>query len=205
MSGVAVGLQVFGAVQQAGAARNSAALQKATLQSQARLSEINAGMSELGAQSALQQGNAETARLTIGAGQLKGRQRAAMAANGVDLGVGSAAEVQASSEILKNIDVDTIRANAQRSAWGQRVEALNYRTDAAMKRAGASGISPGMAYASSLLGSATQVAGSWYDMGLKNPFGSGTQAAAPITEAGFQHVPDNVWAYQGGDPWAGKG
>ena len=135
----------------------------------------NARIAELGAQSVLDQGNKQTAALTLKAGQIKSSQRAALAANGVDLGDGNAAEVQASTDIMKDIDVNTISANAVRSAWGYRTQATNYqnealsaesngwayRADAATKRASASSISPASSAATSLLGGAGTVASSW--------------------------------------------
>lgn len=142
----------------------SAATQKATLQGQAAIADTNARIAELGAQTALSQGQQQVANLTLKAGQLKSSQRAAMAANGIDLGEGNAAEVQASTDIMKEIDANTLTANAVRSAWGYRTQAVNFQNDALMKRAGADSISPFSSAASSLLGSAGSVAGSWYSM-----------------------------------------
>ncbi len=152
---------------------------------------FNSTIAELGAQSALSAGQQQIAAQTLKAGQLKGMQRAAMAANGIDLGTGSAAEVQVSDDIIKNLDTDTLRANAARTAWGYRaqgmeaklnaqLQALNTRTqakaqainmrtgaigmetDALLKRGSAAGISPIAAGFTSLLGSAGGVSDSWY-------------------------------------------
>ncbi len=49
------------------------------------------------------------------AGQVKGKQRASQAANGVDLSVGSAAEVRASTDIITEIDKQQIETNAIRA------------------------------------------------------------------------------------------
>lgn len=140
----------------------SAGAQKATLQGQAAIADTNARIAELGAQSVFAQGQQQVGALTLRAGQLKSTQRASMAANGIDLGEGSAAEILASTDIMKEIDKNTLEANAVRSAWGYRTQAVNFENDALMKRAGADSISPGMAAATSLLGSAGTVAQSWY-------------------------------------------
>ena len=140
----------------------SAGAQKAALQGQAAIADTNARIAELGAQSALNQGQQQVGALTRRAGQLKGTQRATMAANGIDLGEGNAAEIQASTDIMKEIDKNTVEANAVRSAWGYRTQAVNFQNEALMKRAGADSISPMSAMATSLLGSAGGVAGSWY-------------------------------------------
>lgn len=137
---------------------------QSALNSQANLAEINAKLSELSAQSTLQAGEKEVGRLTLRAGALKGSQKAAMAANGIDIGVGSAAETLASTDILKEIDKNQITANAVRNAWGLRTQASNYRNEALVKRASASAISPLAAAGTTLLGSATKVAESWYEM-----------------------------------------
>jgi hypothetical protein len=154
--------QVGGAASSAIGSYYSAEANKATLQGQANVADINSRIAELGAQSALYQGQQQVGALTLKAGQLKSSQRTALAANGVDLGEGNAAELQASTDIMKEIDANTLTANAVRSAWGYRTQATNYQNEALMKRAGASSINSGMAVASSLLGSAGTVAESWY-------------------------------------------
>jgi hypothetical protein len=83
---------------------------------------VNARIAELGAQSVLAQAEKEAVNLTLKAGALKSTQKAAMAANGIDLGVGSAAEVIASTEIMKESDMQTIKENSVRSAWGYRTQ-----------------------------------------------------------------------------------
>lgn len=142
----------------------SASAQRSSLGAQAAIANINARIAELGAQSVLNQGKQQVAQTTLKYGALKSSQRAALAANGVDLGVGNAAEIQASTDIMKETDANTIKANAIRSAWGYRTQAANYQSDALMKKAQASGISPGVSAATSLLGSAGQVSSSWYKM-----------------------------------------
>lgn len=92
--------------------------------------EVNAQIAEMGAQGELQKGEHQAASLTLQAGQLKSRQRAAMAASGIDLGVGSAAEVQASTDIMKEIDKNQIEQNAIRSAWGYRTQGASQQIDA---------------------------------------------------------------------------
>lgn len=156
--------QIGGGVTSAVGSYFSAATQKATLKGQAAVADVNARIAELGAQSALLQGQQQVGALTLKAGQLKSSQRASMAANGIDLGVGNAAEIQASTDIMKEIDANTLTANAVRSAWGYRTQAVNFQNEALMKRAGADSISPGMAAAGSLLGSAGTVASSWYSL-----------------------------------------
>lgn len=161
---VGLGIQAFGAIQSTIGSYYGAKMQKSSLQSQAEMQEINARIMEGQAQAELMNGQRQIAALTMQAGQLKSRQRAVLAANGVDLGVGSAAEVQASTDIMKEIDTNQINANAVRSALGMRTQAVNLSNDALLKRTHASSISPMMAAGTSLLGGATAVASSWYKM-----------------------------------------
>lgn len=148
----------------------SAKNQKIQLEGQAKLAEINARIAELGAQQELIRGEREVGQLTLQAGRLKSSQRVALAANGVDLGEGNAAEIQASTDLMKEIDMNTATANAVRSAWGYRTQGVNYQNEAIVKRGTASGISPTMSAASSLLGGASQVAGTWYGMNKADAF-----------------------------------
>lgn len=157
----------FGASTQKANARGSAAMADAN----ARIATVNADIAELGAQSALNQGQQQIGALTLKAGQLKSSQRTALAANGVDLGEGNAAEIQASGDIMKEIDVNTLTANAIRSAWGYRTQGLNaqaqassYTNQANAARATGSAISPIGAAGTSLLGGAGSVATSWYQL-----------------------------------------
>lgn len=154
-------MQTGGMVTSAIGSYNSAAISKINLNTQATLAESNARIAEMGAQSALLRGQKQAGALTLKAGQLKSRQRASMAANGIDLGVGNAAEIQASTDIMAEIDKNTIEANAVYEAFGYRSNAVNYQNDALMRRASASAISPFGAAASTLLGSAGSVASAW--------------------------------------------
>jgi hypothetical protein len=150
--------------------------------------DTNARIAELGAQSVLYQGERQVGALTMRAGNLKSAQRATMAANGIDLGSGNAAEVQASTEIMKEVDKTALEANAVRSAWGYRMQgteaqnnanqqALNYETSAEFGSVAARntnapqrGVDTSVfgAGASSLMSSAGTVAKSWYQSSRMN-------------------------------------
>ena len=166
--------QASGAATSAVGSFFSAKSQASALQYQAGIADINARMSESAAQSALNQGQQQAGALTLKSGQLKSSQRVALAANGVDLGVGNAAEVQASGDIMKEIDKNTIEANAVRSAWGYRTQSVNSQNDALSKRTAAGGISPFSSGASTLLGGAGKVASSWYQLNKVGGLGGGT-------------------------------
>lgn len=66
--------------------------------------------------------------------QMVGSQRATLAANGVDLGSGTALDLIGETAEFGEADALTIRYNAAREAWGYGVNANNYRTDGAVAR-----------------------------------------------------------------------
>lgn len=138
--------------------------QQSSLRYQADIADINAGLAESSAQSALLTGQRQEQSIRLRGAQVKSAQRASMAANGIDLGSQTAVNVLSSTDVMSQIDANTAQANAVRAAWGYRTQGVGYQNEAAMKRAGAEGISPEMQAATSLIGSAGKVASSWYVM-----------------------------------------
>lgn len=183
MGTASLALQAAGAGASMANSYYGAKMQRDALRAQAATAEINARIAELGAESTLNQGKQQVANLTMQAGQLKGAQRTAMAARGVDLGEGSAAEIQVTTDLMKDIDAQTAKANAVRSAWGQRMQATQFNNSARSARASASSISPAWAATTSLLGSASSVASSWYTMNKAGVFDSAPPAAASADAA----------------------
>ncbi|MDD4913287.1 MAG: hypothetical protein PHP57_13420 [Sideroxydans sp.] len=154
-------LQLGAAGNNAIGAYYSANTQRSNLNTQAALSDINAAQAEKAAQSALNAGQmAESAQL-LRTQQIKSGQRVAMAANGIDLGVGSAAINQTSTEVMGQADALTINANAVQQANAYRKQAANFQIDAMMKRSNAKGINPNMAVFTSLMSDASGVASKW--------------------------------------------
>ncbi|MDR0250183.1 MAG: hypothetical protein LBI35_02565 [Burkholderiales bacterium] len=158
-----------GAQYQAESAALSAQIQQNNWLAQANIAEHNARMMDFAKQTVYAQGQHEAARLGLQVGKVKGRQRAALGASGVDLGVGSAGEVQASTEVMRQIDVNTIETNAMLKAFGFENQVTHYRNQAAMARVTAEGYDPRLARRLSLLESAPSVARSW--MGLSTALG----------------------------------
>jgi len=140
------------------------------LQFKAQMAEMNAHLAETAAQTELLKGQQHSAALTLQAGHLKSRQRAVLAANGVDLGEGSAAEMLASTELMKEVDKQMAQVNAVRNAWGHRMQKANCQAQAVMARASAKEIRPAASAFSSLLGGAGRVARSWYSLKKSGAF-----------------------------------
>lgn len=135
--------------------------QKMQLKLQARMAELNAKMAESQARDVLMQGQRAEQAVRMKGAQVKSAQRVAMGASGVDLASETAAALQTSTDFLSELDANTVKANALRAAWGQRMEAVNYRGQAIMGRAQARAISPFMATAGTLLAGGAQMAGQY--------------------------------------------
>lgn len=90
--------------------------------------------------------------------QLKGKQRAAMAANGIDLNFGSALDVQGDTEMLAREDTSRIYQQGFQRARGYDVESANYGAQANASRQAAKGalIKGAFDMGSTALGGASQ-------------------------------------------------
>lgn len=167
-------MQGAGAASSAIGSYYSAQANKSSLNQTADMADINARMSESAAQATLLTGQREVQKSQIATANLKGTQRASLAANGVDLGEGSAKDILTSTDVMGEADANTLQANAVRSAWGYRTQAVNQTNQANMSRAAASAISPSTSAVTSLLGSAGAVASNWYQYNKAGTFGGGS-------------------------------
>lgn len=155
-------LSSFGAGVSAVGAYGQAKAQQASLQAQAQVAENNAVLSGWQAEDSIDRGQVAADRALLKGGQLKGAQRAAMAANGVDLSVGSPQAILNDTDYMTAVDASQLLDNAAREAWGYRMQARSYRENASATRAGASNINPWLSAGTSVLTSATNVASRWY-------------------------------------------
>lgn len=94
-----------------------------------RQGRFNAWAANQQARDAEKRGEEEAMQVRRRASQVKAAQRGAMAAQGVDLGVGSPAELARETDFLARLDEITVRNNAARAALGYRVQGR----DAAMR------------------------------------------------------------------------
>lgn len=143
--------------------------QAMTMDYQKSMSELNAKNAEFTAQTILESGQRQIGGITMRAGNVKGAARASMAARGIQAGVGSAADVIATTDLMKEVDVNTINARSVQAAEAQRMQAVNLQNQAMMSgvsadnaRMSASTINPLLSTSGSLLGSASAVATAYY-------------------------------------------
>ena len=143
-------------------AASQASAQKKQAEYQAQVAANNAKVSAWQRSDALQRGEIDAQNAMRQQADLLGRQRASMAANGIDITQGSALDVLSTTRFLGQADVNTIQSNAAREAWGYEVQGSNQLADANLSKWKADNTDPalagGMAAGSSLLSSASSYA-----------------------------------------------
>jgi hypothetical protein len=155
-------LSSFGGGFAAMGAYNQATAQQAALTAQVQVDQNNATIAGWQAEDAIGRGEKAATNVMRKGAQVKGSQRAAMAANGVDLSVGSAQQVLTDTEYFTKVDAAQVENNATREAWGYNMQRDQYQQRAQASNAAAKQVSPWLAAGTSLLTSATSVASRWY-------------------------------------------
>jgi hypothetical protein len=164
---VGVGLQVAGVFSSSVGAYQQSKATKAALEYQAAVDRNNAQLDEYRAKDSLERGAIEVNKQQLKTGQLKGTQRAALAARGLALDDGSALNILADTDYMGQVDADTIADNAAREAWAYRESAKGNRSNASMRESRAASESPFRSAANTLLTGAGSVATSWYALRTK--------------------------------------
>lgn len=150
-----------GAIASAGGAYQQAQGQRSSLEYQAAVSRSNAVLAGYQASDAITQGQVVEGNQRLKTAQLKGSQRAQMAANGIDMGEGNANDVLTTTTMMGERDALQIHDSAMMQAWGYRTQQQNFRDDASRAEGQANAISPWLAAGTSLLTGAAGVATSW--------------------------------------------
>lgn len=109
-------LTAYAGNEQAGAERDAGKYQ-------AEVAEVNAKQSDYRAEQAGRIGAIKEEQHRAQVRQMVGSQRATLAANGVDVGSGTAAALVDETYTLGEADALTIRYNAMNEAWGFRAQA----------------------------------------------------------------------------------
>lgn len=113
----------------------NAQIQRNNLQHQADIARVNANLANLAKTSARHAGDHAIAQYSLRAGNQKAQARAAMAANGVVLDEGSTQELIDSADLMRSIDIDTLKQNALNEAFGHESQMLNQLAQAGMLEA----------------------------------------------------------------------
>jgi len=143
-------------------ASQQASAQKQANDYQAAVARNNATIASQQRSDAIQRGEIDAQTAMRAQASVLGSQRASLAANGVDLGQGSALDQLASTKFLGAMDVNTIQSNAARTAWGYDVQNMNDNAGATLSKWQADSINPAgvgaMAGGQSILSSASSFA-----------------------------------------------
>lgn len=165
---VGAGISAYGMVQQGKTAQ--------------QIANNNAKMAEYAAQDAQKRGEEDAMAAQRRAAALKSSQRVALAANGLDLSYGTAADLQDQVDFFGQADAATARTNASREAWRLRAGGAQEQAAGAAARSNAN-----MQVAGTLLSTAGSVASKWYAASSSGAPGfSGTQKAAPIVDLSYR-------------------
>ena len=100
----------------------------------AQIGDMNAELAERRAKDAVERGAKEEQRKRQEVAQIKAKQQAAMAANGVDISFGSPLDTLVDTAVLGELDALTIRSNAYRESYDHKVDAVNKRSGANLHR-----------------------------------------------------------------------
>ncbi len=127
---------VGGALTLTGAA-NKAKAEKVQGAYQNSMLQANATFADMQSQDALRRGDKEASSLEKKGKSLIGSQRAAFAAQGIQVDTGSALDVQLDTAEQVRLDALTIKNNAWRESWGYEVQASNLRYQGKFAQLGA--------------------------------------------------------------------
>lgn len=116
----------------------------------------NAKMAEYAAQDAQRRGEEEAAAVQRKGASVKSAQRVALAAKGLDLTYGTAADLQDQTDFFTQADVATTRTNAAREAWN-----IRSRGQQALAQGKADSLNAMYQAGGSLLAGAGQVSDKW--------------------------------------------
>jgi hypothetical protein len=127
----------------------------------------NATMAEYAAQDAQRRGEEQAAAVQRRGASIKSAQRVSMASKGLDLGYGTAADLQDQTDFFTQSDVATTRYNAKREAWNLRAQGTQAEAMGKVER-----YSANMQAAGSLLSGAGAVASRWNSFRTPPPTGA---------------------------------
>lgn len=164
MGAAAVGLGAAGAAVNAYATYQQQKAAQNAAEYEAKVQQQNAQLAEAQAKDVESRGAIEEARYGQQVAGLLATQTTGLAASGVDVSAAgsSARAVLDDTTRLGRLDLLTMRQNAAREAYAQRIQGLNAISAASLATNRASATMPGLAASGTLLSGSAQVADSWY-------------------------------------------
>lgn len=114
-------------ITQLGGAFAQSEAQKAQASFQESQAKINSMFAEMQYNDALRRGDKQARQYQKQASKIVGSQKATLAAQGIDIDVGTAADIQEETREAIALDVNEIRNNAYRQAFGFKQESLSQK------------------------------------------------------------------------------
>lgn len=175
MGAVGIGTSLLGSLFGASGAMQSGAAQSGEFMYKAGLAQMNAQIAEQNSNYSIAKGEQEAGIYGMQARQKAGQIKADQGAGGLDVNSGSNLAVQQSQHTVSQMDLNTIRTNAAKVAYDYRVQAEEFRSEAAMDMIGAmnSRSAARTNAMASLIGGASSVADKWLKGNEVGLWGSG--------------------------------
>lgn len=129
---VMIGVAVAGAVMKGVADKKAGAAAQGQSNYQAQVAKNNAVVAGWQSHDALQRSGVEQVNFARQVEGLQARQKANFAANGLDVGSGSPLSVLGDTAMLGEMDLSTMRANAQREAIGLHNQSSAFASEAGL-------------------------------------------------------------------------
>ena len=156
---------------------------------QSSMAMYNAAIAKQNQKYALDVGEQQAERQGIAGAAQAGQIKAGQAASGVDVNSGSAKDVQTSQHLVSQMDLNTIREKAAKTAYDFSVQATNYENQAkGLNKAASNARTEGVLGAvSSFIGTVGSVSSKWMQgqqLGMwgKGGTSSGSFGPDPLTE-----------------------
>jgi hypothetical protein len=163
---VTLGIMAVGTAVGAFGQMTAGAGKEAEFQYKAGIASINQRIAERNADYAVKAGEVEAQRGGMTTRFQIGSEKVQQSASGLDVNKGSAVDIRASQAEVGAEDVATTRANAQKTAYGYKVQALGFGEEANLNRLAAANTqtATGFNVASTILSGASGVSDKWTKM-----------------------------------------
>jgi hypothetical protein len=161
MTAAAVGIAVVGAAMSAYGQYQQSQAQKAQAEYQSAVARNNQIIGEQNAADAMKRGEIEADKHRAKVQQLKGTQKAAMAAGGFEIDTGSNLDILSDTAQMGELDALTILNNAEREAYQHKAAAMNSSAQAGLYGMAAASQSPLLSGGTALVGGLASAAGTY--------------------------------------------
>lgn len=163
IGGLGMGLTGGGSLLSAGGAIAGGFANAGMYNYQAAVAQLRKQIADQNAEFSIQTGEQQAVKTGLAQGQRLGQIKVAQAAGGFDVNSGSNKQVRDSQRMLDQMDLNQIRSDAARRAYGYQIEgAMDEAQAGAYKAAASQSITSGIVSGfGSVLGGASSVASQW--------------------------------------------